>query len=201
MAEPQPPIVVTPEDVAFLVRSVQDHATTETPPAPVIPAPYDPSQPYPIPDEKTFGAGDFLLASDLAQIGHDLLAEDGVGSVHLHGNVTFLWKRNGGLTGGRHRLGTCTKTTGLLQHFAHTAFVIWLAADHLRASNATLTHIKAALYHELSHASRTRGSWIIRPHDFEGFAEELRLYGPWTRGLELAIEAAADVPAQLPLDL
>lgn len=92
--------------------------------------------------------------------------------------VVYLWKSAGGMSNGSDTLGKCTKPSGLLKHFSETHFVIWLAADHIRARLLSPNQIEGILYHELCHADQNdKGEPVIIGHDWAGFASEIEEYG------------------------
>ena len=59
--------------------------------------------------------------------------------------------------------------------------------------------IEALVFHALAHAGQDpeSGQLIVRNHSFEGFVEEVEVYGMWSAELEIAGAAFR----QLPLDL
>lgn len=143
---------------------------------------------YPVPGEDRFEENelDFIEGNDLAR-----LAEEDI--LPLHGSdlcmsfdqydVRYLWKREGGKTGGKSTLGACQKPSGVLRYFAGCDFVIWVAADHTRGF--TYHQMRALVFHELLHVGETdKGKATVYPHDFEGFEAEIRAYGFWKPDIE-----------------
>ena len=121
---------------------------------------------------------DFLVADDLAKLAAKLEVAEPMRFGQL-GNMTisYLWKKKGGSTRGKLRMGYTTKTSGALRHFSAVDAVIWLAADHLAGRNAR--EIEAWLYHEMLHLGwDEEGERVaLMGHDFEGFAAEVERYG------------------------
>jgi hypothetical protein len=110
--------------------------------------------------------------------------------------VKFLWKRNGGRSQGKARLGYCAKTSGLARHYAGADFVIWLAADTARDCGLGPRELEALLFHEMSHIDYDdeADKPTVRCHDFEGFIDELAEYGEWLPDLRRARHAFAQLP-------
>ncbi|HXI16213.1 MAG TPA: putative metallopeptidase [Chloroflexota bacterium] len=150
---------------------------------------------YPVPSEAALD-GEFTPAPDLEKIGIALIAHHGL--VAGQYTVRYFWKDKGGKSKGNLTLGKCTKPTGLLHHFAECDFVIWLAADHLRDAYPTATEVEAVVYHELRHAGETEpdeesdepAQATIIGHEFEGFLDEVTLYGATVRNLKPIVNAA-----------
>lgn len=129
-------------------------------------------------DDEDAPHDDFLPAPEIEKIALALIAEHFPTLRNVP--IDYRWKRRGGKSGGRAVLGKCIKISGLLKHYADVAFVIWLAADNLTAMRATAYQIEALTFHELLHAETDEeGEPTINPHDFEGFAKEIELYGLW----------------------
>ncbi|HZS02225.1 MAG TPA: putative metallopeptidase [Chloroflexota bacterium] len=155
----------------------------------------DPDERYPVPVEGAF-QGDFLPAPELEQVAHALIRkhemlDGGLGEE----NLTVLWKRKGGSSGGVPTLGKCAKLSGLARFFGHVEFVIWVAADHARAEGLTRWQVEALVYHELLHAELDdEKGWTRRGHDVEVFAAELAEYGAWRRDLSMFMEVARQMP-------
>lgn len=104
--------------------------------------------------------------------------------------IDYAWKMKGGKSGGNAVLGKCVKLSGPAKHYANGAhFFVWLAADHCDARDFDDRAIEALLYHELLHITRaekideeTEEMVVVygtRGHDFEGFVEEIKVYGAW----------------------
>jgi hypothetical protein len=110
--------------------------------------------------------------------------------------VKFLWKAEGGSSGGRSTLGKCKKTSGLERFYAGCDFIIWLAADHCRARSFGQRELEALLFHELKHigvevTEKGETKYVIVPHDLEVFLAEIQAYGLWSADIKRL--------AQLPL--
>ena len=108
--------------------------------------------------------------------------------------MVFLWKDKGGTSAGKMKLGACQKPSGLLSFFSGTDFVIWIALDNCKALRLTNRQMEALVYHELLHTDAEEdedtGEEILglRAHDFEGFNEELKHYGPWSADLQAVVD-------------
>lgn len=160
---------------------------------------------YPVPSEAALD-GEFTPAPDLERIA-DALIERHHHRVASEATIIYLWRDKAWKAKGKVVFGKCQKPTGLLKHFAAADVVIALAADALRDMGATYRQIEAALWHELCHVGETeepddsKEDWVpeltILPHDFEGFATELTLFGDWRSDLTTAVHAVR----QMKLDL
>lgn len=158
--------------------------------------PHDQCEDVPSPYE--FGEGEFRVAEGCLKTFLRALRA----TPHLElewlkqAHIVLLWKEKGGRSKGADTLGRLQKPTGLLRHFAAADYVIWLAADHCRSYAFTNWQMLALLYHELRHAAVDKnGGYGVRGHDFEGFADELRIFGAWDNSAGRIIRAAQ---AQLP---
>lgn len=141
--------------------------------------------------------GEFAKAPEIEAIADALIHEHRLQFSHLlDANIRYLWKAKGGKSHGKDRLGACQKPSGLLSFFSGVDFVIWLALDNCKSSLLTNRQVEALVFHELLHTAATEdpdtGEIIfgIAPHDFEGFNEELRIYGPWSSDLERVTDIA-----------
>ena len=147
---------------------------------------------YPVPSPEAFerddgSKADFLEARDLHRLAEELIDRHPVQFGHLRSlGFRTLWKRAGGASRGKRTLGRCCRASGLLGYFlGETAFVIWLAADHLHGLSPARVQVEALLFHELLHAGiAPSGVPTIWQHDFEGFLTELDVYGRWNRDLK-----------------
>jgi len=154
----------------------------------------DPDERYPVPVDDAF-QGDFLPAPELEEVALALMREHRMLDDELEANVTVLWKRKGGTSGGRPTLGKCAKLSGLARFFGNVEFVVWVAADHVRAEGLTRWQVEALLYHELLHADLDdEKGWTTRGHDVEVFAAELAEYGAWKRDLSMFVETVRQLP-------
>lgn len=154
---------------------------------------------YSVPLDAFFVAPDgtdveFLVDDGLTLIGNHLIGKHASFSHLASARVAFLWKRKGGNRGGRLRFGQCQKPSGLLAYFSQFDFVVWLAADHCNATVFTRLQVEALVFHELKHAGFKESedgerTWTVEGHDWEGFAEEIRLYGDWMPNISNIREA------------
>lgn len=153
----------------------------------------DPDDRYPIPEDKTFELVDeetkvvtpveYLYAPELEPIAR-ALAETHASLNHLEmARVAYLWKREGGKKKGGLTFGQCQKPSGLLKYYSAVDYVVWLAADHCRASLFTRWQVEALLFHELKHTRlkvNDEGAFfVLQGHDWEGFVEEVAYYQDW----------------------
>lgn len=159
---------------------------------------------YPVPSAATF-EGEFTPAPDLEKIADVLIERHTLYAGEC--NVVYLWKDKASKSKGKFVAGKCSKPSGLLRHFSHTDFVIWLAADVLR--ERTRREVEVALFHELKHIGHTEppedeeklDAYVEEPallgHDYEGFLDELTHYGTTVRDLRPIVATAQ----QLTLDV
>lgn len=97
--------------------------------------------------------------------------------------IKFLWNAKGGQSGKRNTLGKVGKLSPKERHFLgyDADFWIWFAADHVRESRFDAQQFEALVFHELKHLQLDDdGAVVVVGHDFEGFAQELEIYGPWS---------------------
>lgn len=161
-----------------------------------------PEDNYPVPSEAAFEIPDpnrgkddepqyhdYLPGDDIARIAASLIGRHPQDFKHLpNAPILYRWKREGGKNAGKLRLGQCRHLDAVARHFAGSEFLIWLAADHLRAHRFTARQVEAAIFHELLHielAGDDKPRLAIAPHDFEGFGRELAVYGPWRGDLRI----------------
>lgn len=83
------------------------------------------------------------------------------------------WEKNGKTV-----LGEMKKPSGLLKNYAGADFVVLLNWEFWLKLNPMQR--VALVYHELRHGAEHEGKPKIRPHDFEGFFDELTLFGTQT---------------------
>ncbi len=142
----------------------------------------------------------WLPAPELAELAGEIIAAH---SDVLQGarssQIQYLWRRKGPYSNHRPVFGRCVKASGLLRYFGRSDFVIWLAADHIRNYGLTGRQLEALLFHELMHVglvSDQQGNVrpALRPHQWEGWAEEIRRYGLWWEPLERIGEAVRQMP-------
>lgn len=153
----------------------------------------EPNAYFPVPLDSDFVDGesgeptDYLKHDELSRLGNALIDSRTV-FIDLNAcKIVFLFKKKGGNSKGKLKLGQCQKPSGLLSYFSHTDFVIWAAADN--CLGFTWYQMEALLYHELKHASvdyddQGEKKLTINGHDWEGFADEVRLYGDWKPDIE-----------------
>lgn len=90
---------------------------------------------------------------------------------------------------GRIVYGRLQKTSGLLRHFSDVEFVVQI--NWLVWSAMTPWQKVALIYHELRHAAEEDGKPATNGHHFEGFFDELEVFGTETYREWQALEAAA----------
>ena len=123
---------------------------------------------------------DFIIAPEVAGIGRKLIRTyDEEFHRIAFAEIGYFWKKKGGKTAGKRKLGQCQKPTGLLRHFSEMDFIVWIAADHCRFIN--YYQITALVFHELKHAGYNpeNDEYEIKTHDFEGFNSEIEIFGAW----------------------
>lgn len=149
-----------------------------------------------VPDEDQFDGADFMPAPELNALYSQLIND--YPETHGHLNVVdvqVLWKRRGGKSQGKQRLGYCVKTSGLARYFAEADFVIWLAADTVLERELSDSQIRAAVSHEMRHIGFEEGEdgadgkAVIVGHDAEIFFSEIRELGAWEEFISEAAEA------------
>ena len=151
-----------------------------------------------IPTDEEFldAGGEFLPVSEtLRRFYKALLYEFTDLSFLNRATVSLLWKAKGGKSKGNVTLGRLQKPSGLLRHFSEQDYVIWFAADHCFERGFTNWQMLALLYHQLRHATLDEsGNFAVRGHEFEGFIEEIRLFGAWESATRNIIRAAQKLP-------
>lgn len=178
----------------------------EAAPLPGMPAPppaAEPNNGLKAPADSEFVDG-WAESSGLVQRAITLIKRHPDELEHLHGMPMALrWKQKGGKSRGRPTMGQTVKTGGLLKHFSGATFVIWLAADHIRAAGYGDRQIEALLFRHLLAAGvaeidedtgRGGGATLVPP-EFSAYEAEIRVYGPW----EPAHKAAARTFQQVTL--
>lgn len=155
-----------------------------------------------VPTAEQFGSEDFISAVDLTDLYEQIVSEHSTLD-HLNQlEVAILWKKSGGKKGGHPVFGKTQKRSGLVSAFTSADFIVWLAADHVLEAEYTDRQITALLHHELMHisyedpADGTDGArkYVLVGHDYELFAEELRIYGAWEEMLKEAAAAFKQAP-------
>jgi len=154
---------------------------------------------YAVPSKRQFGEAAFLPAEDVRRVAERLIDRHAASFGFLRQfQVAYLWKAKGGASKGTATLGKCEKASPLVAYFGEHHLIVWLAADHCRELRMTERQVEALVFHELSHASLTEdGDLAIVGHDFEGFASELREYGPWSADLQIMARAVEQLRMNL----
>ena len=154
-------------------------------------------------DDEFFGK-DFMPAEALDELSAELTERhDELNFIRDH-DLQVLWKRSGGRKGGRGVLGKCSAPSGLLRFYSGKDWVIWLAADHVRAHRFNAQQTEALLYHEMLHCAVEEESADRPPkittvsHDVEVFNKEIERYGLWMQDLK---DISATIGKQLSLGL
>lgn len=142
---------------------------------------------------------DYIPAPEIARIAVLLCGEHRALFSHLDNvKVEYRWRRRGGSSAGKATLGKCVKVGGLVKEFTDAAWVIWLGADTCAALGLTAYQVEALTFHELLHTEADDDDKPVpNPHDFEGFAKEIEVYGLWQH--DLIVAGRAVQAAQLPL--
>jgi hypothetical protein len=155
-----------------------------------------------VPSAEQFGAADFMPAGTLTTIYEQLVTEHSTLDHLEQIEVAILWKKTGGKKGGRPVFGKTAKRSGLVSAFTSADFIVWLAANHISDAEYTDRQITALLHHELMHISyedppegeEGARKYVLQGHDFEGFKEELEIYGAWDDLLKEAADAFKQAP-------
>ena len=143
-------------------------------------------------DDEFFGK-DFMPAEALDSLPRELTERhEELNFIRDH-DLQVLWKRSGGSKGGRGVLGKCSAPSGLIRFYSLKDWVIWLAADHVRAHAFNAQQTEALLYHEMLHCAveeqPDRPAKITTvSHDVEAFNKEIERYGLWMTDLEEVAE-------------
>jgi hypothetical protein len=143
---------------------------------------------FPVPSDASFANKLFADAPELANIAERLIGEHGYLDNLRACRLRYLWKRKTGVSKGRLKIGYIARVSGLLSHaYPGIDFVVWLSATTAREARFSPLQVAAAILHQLCHVGEDdNGNWIKLPHDFEGFAAEVRAYGVWTQDLKVA---------------
>ena len=147
---------------------------------------------------------EFAVASAAAGIGSGLI-EELVRLRHLRFHrIDYLMRNKKSWTSkGRTVFGKLKKPTGLVRWYSNADFVVLLNWEVWERLNP-MQRI-ALIYHELRHAEIDEGAASTRGHDFEGFFDELELFGTrtyeeWNR-LAVATTQGGDIAHQYSLSL
>jgi len=147
--------------------------------------------------------GDFMSSEALDSLARELSERhEELHFIRGH-DLQVLWKRSGGSKGGRGVLGKCASPSGLTRFYSAKDWVIWLAADQVRAHAFNAQQTEALLYHEMLHCAveeqPDRPAKITTvAHDVEVFNREIERYGLWMTDLQ---EVAEVIGQQLRLGL
>jgi hypothetical protein len=127
---------------------------------------------------------DFLLSPELALIGRKLIDRYDEDFEHIAQlEIDYFWKKTGGGSGGKNKLGECKKVSGTEKYYSQKDFLIWVAADNCFSFN--YYQFTALVFHELLHAHAVPGKTEIRGHDFEGFGREVQIFGIWKTDIQM----------------
>lgn len=155
---------------------------------------------YPVPGVLRFELADspydlkFIAAPELERIGRALIHAMPELRDAGRAEIVYRWKAEGGAIAESANYGDAQKLSGPLQHFARAQFLVWLAADHLRAARATHHQVEALVYHQLSHiAFDEKDRPILAGHDYSGFTAELSRYGGYRVSLRVAARPFAQM--------
>lgn len=157
----------------------------------------EPEERYPVPkvddfrdeDDPRF-VRDFIKGTDIRPIAQALIKERKCFEKIRFTDIDYAWKREGGRSGGKPVLGKCIKLSGTAKYYAGgPEFLIWLSADWMLALTLTRFQVEAIIFHELKHATtkiNDLGEKVpsILPHDWEGFYDEIRYYGPYLEDIK-----------------
>jgi ssDNA-binding Zn-finger/Zn-ribbon topoisomerase 1 len=109
--------------------------------------------------------------------------------------IHFLWKAKGGKSGGREVWGKCKKPGGELAYYSDADYIILFSADHCFKNGLKNWQILALLYHELKHtAVDENGNFTTVGHEFEGFNDELKLFGAWNHSASEIVKTSRELP-------
>lgn len=139
-----------------------------------------------IPSDSAFVGEAFRDAPELANLAERLINAHGYLHELAGAEIRWLWKRRTGVTKGKLKIGLVKRASDLLGHFTHVDFLVWLSATTARDAAFDDRKVEAAVFHQLNHiGTDDKGNYIYLPHEFEGFGQEIRHYGPWTEDLRI----------------
>lgn len=150
-----------------------------------------------IPDDIAFTGSAYLDAPQLASIADRLIGQHGFLGELAGADIRWFWKRKTGVAKGKLKVGLVKRASDFLGHFTDADFLVWLSATTAREGAFDDRKVEAAVFHQLCHiGTDDKGNYIYLPHDFEGFGQEIRHYGPWTEDLKIggnAFQAAVQL--------
>ena len=150
---------------------------------------------------------EFSAATEAAMIGEEVIAQH----MPLLLGVPILYLLSGKEVkkNGKRVLGTARRLSGITKYLTRGTFdareveaEFSIVLDGLAWMTELSPERKRALvHHELMHCQVSfddegTPKYSIKAHDFEGFVEELKLYGPWT----IDFKVMADQVQQLPMN-
>lgn len=139
-----------------------------------------------VPSDAQFHGKLYRDAPELGDIAERLIDQHEHLADLLNCDIRYFWRRKTGVSKGRVKIGYCKRASDLLGHFTGCDFIIWLSATTARDGKFTDRQVEAAIFHQLCHIETDdEGNFISARHDFEGFAAEIRQYGPWTEDLKV----------------
>lgn len=97
---------------------------------------------------------------------------------HLRGKtLVYLYRPDPFTVGGKPAIGKCQKPGGLLRRFSGADFILVFA--HTSWQKLNVWQRVALVYHELRHAGwdEMQEKPYIKPHQWEGFFDELQIFG------------------------
>ena len=98
--------------------------------------------------------------------------------------ILFLFRKEAQKTEGKNVIGHCEKVSEKLQVHLEYDFLIWLSEEDY--ADFSMAQREALIDHELMHCSIGENGWTTRPHDFEGFSDEIARHGLWSADLREA---------------
>lgn len=157
------------------------------------------TDPWPVDGEGE--AAEYVHAERAEEIGAGLVREmNRIGHLARY-RIHYLFRRKESWTSkGKIVHGEMKRPTGLLKNYAEADFIMLLNWNSWLSFNAMQR--VALIYHELRHGDP---DGKLNPHDFEGFFDELQLFGTGTyrdwNSLARAAEKGAEVRHQYTLSL
>lgn len=165
----------------------------------------NPATPVKAPSEAEFG-DEFYLGGDgagkIEEYAEALLRDGAAGFGDLlesGASIGYLWRKKSAKVRGREVGASLKRASGLVGYALEADYILEVSAAYVRENRLNHRQFEAMIYAELKHAlieiledGETR--FALRPHDFEGFSDEIARYGLWRLDLEAAARSFDQAP-------